>query len=51
MITNNLSRVDKYDYKNARFQMAFEFLRSHDLMALTPGTEIPVGDGVLAKIQ
>ena len=23
MITNNLSRVDKYDYKNARFQMAF----------------------------
>ena len=51
MITNNLSRVDKYDYKNARFQMASEFLRSHALIALTPGTETPVGDGVLAKIQ
>ena len=51
MITNNLSRIDKYDYKNERFQMAFDFLRSNDLMSLTPGTEIPVGDGVLAKIQ
>lgn len=51
MITNNLSRLDKYDYQNERFRMAFDFLRSNDLMSLTPGTEIPVGDGVLAKIQ
>ena len=51
MITNNLFRIDKYDYLNERFQMAFHFLRSNDLMSLTPGTEIPVGDGVLAKIQ
>lgn len=51
MITCNLARIEKYDYHNERFQMAFDFLRSNDLLALTPGTEIPVGDGVLAKIQ
>lgn len=51
MITNNLSKIDEYDYKNERFQTAFEFLRNTDLMALTPGTEIPLGPGVLAKVQ
>ena len=51
MITNNLSRLDRYDYHNKRFQSAFDFLRNSDLLSLTPGTEISVGDGVLAKIQ
>lgn len=51
MITNNLSRLDRYDYQNERFQAAFRFLRENDLMSLTPGTEIRVADGVLAKIQ
>ena len=51
MITNNLSRLDRYDYHNKRFQTAFDFLRNSDLLSLTPGTEISVGDGVLAKIQ
>lgn len=51
MITCNLSRLTKYDYRNERFRMAFEFLQNHDLLSLTPGTEIPIGDGVLAKIQ
>lgn len=51
MITCNLSKLTKYDYQNARFRMAFAFLQNNDLLSLTPGTEIPVGDGVLAKIQ
>jgi YhcH/YjgK/YiaL family protein len=51
MITCNLSRITKYDYQNARFRAAFDFLRNNDLLSLTPGTEIPVCDGVLAKIQ
>ncbi len=51
MITCNLADLKKYDYNNERFQMAFDFLNNTDLFALTPGTEIPVGDGVLAKIQ
>lgn len=51
MITCNLADINKYDYQNERFKMAFDFLENNDLLALTPGTEIAVGDGVLAKIQ
>lgn len=51
MITCNLSNINKYDYNNERFRKAFEFLKNTDLMALVPGTEIPVAEGVLAKIQ
>ena len=32
MITNNLSRLDRYDYHNKRFQTAFDFLRNSDLL-------------------
>ena len=38
MITNNLSRLDRYDYHNKRFQTAFDFLRNSDLLSLTPGS-------------
>lgn len=51
MITCNLSNIRKYDYGNERFKMAFDFLEHTDLLALTPGTEVPIGDGILAKIQ
>jgi len=51
MITCNLANLTKYDYHNERFAKAFEFLQNNDLLSLTPGAEIPVCDGVLAKIQ
>jgi len=51
MFTCNLANITKYDYCNERFTKAFDFLQNNDLLSLTPGTEIPVCDGVLAKIQ
>ena len=51
MITCNLADIQKYDYAGERFRKAFAFLAGTDLMALTPGTEITVAEGELAKIQ
>lgn len=51
MITCNLSDMNKYNYNNDRFQKAFEFLSDTDLMTLSPGTEVIISEGVVAKIQ
>lgn len=51
MISCNLTHINKYNFHNKRFKMAFDFLKNDDLLALSPGTEIDIGDGVLAKIQ
>jgi biofilm protein TabA len=56
MFTGNVEDIKKYKWCNEegiqeRFQKAFQFLAETDLMGLTPGEEIPVADGIIAKVQ
>ncbi len=45
-----LPLVDKYDYHEEKFKLAYEFLRRPDLAAMAEGA-IPLGQGVTAHIQ
>ncbi len=50
MFGTMISIVDKYDYFNEKFQLAYEFLRRTDLAELPVGS-IQLGLGVIAHIQ
>lgn len=51
MLTTNIALADKYNYLDAKFQKAFDFLRTADLAALPLGNTPIDGDEVFANVQ
>ena len=51
MLTTNLKLADKYDYLSEKFAKAYEFLRSYDLSAFSPGMIEIDGKDIFANVQ
>lgn len=51
MFTTNLKLADKYDYLSEKFAKAYEFLRSYDLSAFSPGMIEIDGKDIFANVQ
>ncbi len=50
MLTGTVQKTQEYDFTEGKFQVALEFIRREDLMALPDGW-VELGHGVRASIQ
>ena len=51
MIFSNISVVNKYDYLEENFRIAYEWLKNTDLASLPVGSYPILGDSVVANVQ
>lgn len=51
MIACHSEDLKKYDIKNEKFQIAFDFLQNTDLKALPQGADLKLADGVVAIVK